>query len=340
MPSVPLPILSIGTGGIVANAHYPAYLKASLSVLGAYDRDLERCSRVAQTVGAKPYESLRELVASAPDECIYDIALPGNAVLDTLAALPSGAYVLIQKPLGENYQQAVTIAKLCHEKNLRAAVNFQLRWAPYMLGLASLINQGALGDCHELEFKINVHTPWENWPFLESAPRMEMLYHSIHYIDLVRHLWGDPLSVKAHSIRDPRTPKLESSRSTVIMDYGDFKRAVIQTYHGHVAPKRHSESYMRIEGPKGCAWVQMGLNLNYPHGAEDKLEFWVEGKSEWESVALEGSWFPDAFVGPMAAMMIWARGGERPWTHVEDALKTMRCVDLAYQSSDLRAEKF
>ena len=335
MPVIQRPIVSIGAGGIVQNAHYPAYLKAGFSVAKTFDPNPASAQRAASMVGSKAVDQIDE---AHENGAIYDLAIPGSAILNTLQHIPDGSYVLIQKPLGETLEQAEKIVALCDSKGLRAAVNFQLRWAPYMLALQDLIDQSNLGETHELEFKINVHTPWSEWTFLEEAPRMEMVYHSIHYLDFIRHLWGEPESVKAHSIPDPNSPKLESTRSTVILDYGRMKRATVSTYHGHTAPPRHQESYLRIEGTKGAAWVQMGLNMNYPKGAEDRFEYWLAGDAEWTSLELNGSWFPDAFIGPMVAMMIWAEGGPAPSTEVHDALKTMRLVEAAYRNSDRRGE--
>lgn len=331
MPSSIAPIVSIGAGGIVHNAHYPAYQKAGFKVAKTYDPISVSANKAAGMVGSAVCESVS---GATLEGAIYDLAVPGSAILDTLRELPDGAFVLIQKPLGETLEQAEQIVRLSDQKGLKAAVNFQLRWAPYMLALKDLIAKGALGDTHELEFKICVHTPWADWSFLERAPRMEMVYHSIHYLDFIRHIWGEPNAVKAHSIKDPSSPKLESTRSTVILDYGPMKRAVVQTFHGHVAPPGHQESYLRIEGDKGAAWIQMGLNMNYPKGAEDRFEYWRQGDPDWTQVKLNGSWFPDAFIGPMAAMMIWAEDGPAPSTEVHDALKTMRLVDTAYRDSD------
>src|SRR5262249_23201731 len=163
--------------------------------------------------------------------------------------------------------------------------------------------------------------------------RMEMVYHSIHYIDLMRHLFGEPQAVLARSIKDPRSPNLESGRSNIYLDYGDWKRATINTYHGHVAGPHHQDSYLKLEGTKGVAKLQMGLNMDYPKGRPDYFEYWLEGMDDWAHVPLAGSWFPHAFYGPMAAMMIWAEGGLPPSTEVHDAIKTMELVDAAYRCS-------
>ena len=39
LPSFPKPIVIIGAGGIVNDAHMPAYRKANFDVLGLYDVD-------------------------------------------------------------------------------------------------------------------------------------------------------------------------------------------------------------------------------------------------------------------------------------------------------------
>ena len=42
LPSFPKPIVIIGAGGIVNDAHMPAYRKANFDVLGLYDIDRKK----------------------------------------------------------------------------------------------------------------------------------------------------------------------------------------------------------------------------------------------------------------------------------------------------------
>ena len=42
LPSLPKPIAIIGAGGIVNDAHMPAYRKANFEVLGLYDIDRKK----------------------------------------------------------------------------------------------------------------------------------------------------------------------------------------------------------------------------------------------------------------------------------------------------------
>ena len=56
----------------------------------------------------------------------------------------------------------------------------------------AITGSGALGTLHDIEVQVSTHTPWELWTFLKTAPRLEIVYHSIHYIDLVRSWLGNP----------------------------------------------------------------------------------------------------------------------------------------------------
>ena len=50
-PSKISPIIIIGTGGIVKDAHLPAYKKADFNVTGLYDVDKEKANSLAQEYG-------------------------------------------------------------------------------------------------------------------------------------------------------------------------------------------------------------------------------------------------------------------------------------------------
>lgn len=123
----------IGAGGIVNDAHLPAYRIAGFDVHSLYDLRHERAVEIAGKfgVGHVP-QSLGEAVQGAPSDTVFDIAVPAHSILEVLSGLPDGCAVLIQKPMGENITQAKAILDYCHSHRLIAAVNFQLRYAPYV----------------------------------------------------------------------------------------------------------------------------------------------------------------------------------------------------------------
>jgi predicted dehydrogenase len=244
----------------------------------------------------------------------------------------------MQKPLGENLDQARTIMELCRRKRLVAAVNLQLRFAPCVMAARDLVDRSAIGDLHDVEIRVTCHTPWERWAFLFGIPRMEIVYHSIHYVDLVRSFFGEPSGVYCKTVKHPKETQLASTRTAILLDYGDYRRATITTNHGHEFGPEHQESYLKLEGTRGSVVARLGVNLDYPRGRPDALEYCQVGRdsapAEWRHVALEGQWFPHAFVGTMASLMRRVDGEtlELP-TSVEDAFRTMAVVEACYESS-------
>lgn len=338
LPQTPRPIVSIGGGGIVHNAHYPAYAKAGFPVAGLFDLNQARAQALAQKFGVPVvFDNLAAAVAGAPSGAVFDVAVPASALPGILPHLPDGSPVLIQKPLGESLAQAGRIAQICQEKRLRAAVNFQMRYAPFVLAARSLIAQGAIGELLDVEVRVTVYTPWALWPFLEDVHQPEFYYHSIHYMDLIRSFLGEPRGVSASAVTHPNS-RIDGARTTTVLGYGPTARGVINTNHRHAYGLRHQESYVKWEGTGGAIVARMGVLMNYPQGEEDWFEYCVleEGQEpNWQRVPLQGRWFPDAFIGSMASVMRAADDpSQPPATAVADALKTMAVVDAACRSDE------
>ena len=335
----PRPVVVIGAGGIVRDAHLPAYRLAGFPVAGIFDLDREKAAALVRDFQVpRQYASLADAVEQAPADAVFDVAVPAAALASLLPSLPDGAAVLIQKPFGETLAAARTLLALCQRKRLRAAVNFQLRFAPAIAAARQLIADGAIGELHDLEVRVTVYMPWQLWTFLEGIPRVEILYHSIHYLDLVRSFLGEPRGLYAKTVKHPGTQKLASTRTNIALDYGDTVRANLTTNHGHAFGPRHQESYVKWEGTRGALKVRLGLLLNYPHGEPDTLEYCpleANGRAgEWQSIPLAGNWYPHAFIGSMASLQRFVNGETDSLpTRPEDAIKTMALVEAAYESS-------
>ncbi|CCN85555.1 putative Oxidoreductase [Vibrio nigripulchritudo SFn27] len=332
LPSNPKPIVIIGAGGIVHDAHMPAYRKAGFQVQGIFDIDTDRAKKVAEDWGIETvYPDLDS--ATAFTDVVYDLPLPPIAVPNVLEALPDGVPVLIQKPLGLDLEQAKVIREICERKSLVAAVNFQLRYSSMMLAMRDAIQSGKLGELTDIEVHLNILTPWEMFPFLLQMERIELLVHSIHYIDLIRSVAGNPKSVYCRTMADPRSEDFKQTRTSAILDYDYPLRCLMSINHNHNYGRRAQDATFRFEGTEGCITVKMGVALNYPHGEPDEFWFCEHGK-EWQSIPLEGSWFPDAFIGTMSNIQRFVAGEDEVLnTAVADAFQTMAVVEACFESS-------
>lgn len=332
------PIVIIGAGGIVRSAHLPAYKKAGFPVVGIMDASSEKAAELALAEGiTHSFASIAETLRFAPKDCVFDIAVPASQLFSIMQELPQGAVVLMQKPMGETLEEARAIRDLCRNKGLTAAVNFSLRYSPNNLAVQALASNGLLGEIHDIEVQTRTYTPWHLWTFLSTAPRLEILYHSIHYFDLIRSWLGNPHSVYARTVKHPLSANLAATRTTAILDYGDSKRVFVTTNHGHNFGSAHQHSYVQWEGLTGAARISMGVNLDYPKGKPDTLEYAARGNmaATWQTLPVSGNNFPDAFMGTMGALQAFAEGSIATLpSHFEDAFQTMALVEALYQSSE------
>src|SRR5439155_16292470 len=142
----------------------------NFSVASLHGLDFAKAEKLAREFGVfRACATLAEAVATAPRDAVFDVAVPASALGRVLAALPDRSAVLVQKPFGENLADARTLLALGRKKNLRAAVNFQLRYAPCVAAARKLIAEGAIGEVHDVEVRVTVDMPWHLWTFLEKA---------------------------------------------------------------------------------------------------------------------------------------------------------------------------
>lgn len=337
-PSHDRPVFILGAGAIVRDAHVPAYQLAGYEIGGFFDIDHTRAASLASRCpNARAFATLESaLGACASVNGVLDVALPPQALASTLEHVPLGASVLLQKPFGRTLEEATHLRALLKERGMRGAVNFQLRHAPVVRALRHVLASGAIGDVVDIEMRVVCRMPWETWPFLRGMQRMEILMHSIHYLDLCRALLGEPSRVWSWAAPHPSAPEIADARSTTMLAFeagGTARRAVVTTYHHHAAPEGHDASHLRIEGTRGTAVARLGVNLDYPRGRSDTLA-WSANGGVWREETISGNWFPHAFAGSMGALLKAAESGHDPVeSNFDDAWRTMALVETCYKSA-------
>ncbi len=335
-PAKAKPVVLIGAGGIVRDAHLPAYRKAGFDVAGVFDIDSARAHSLADDWALKRvFSSLAQAVEENGANAVYDLATPPYAIAGILEKLPAGAAVLMQKPMGSDLEAAGDIRRIAHDRKLKAAVNFQLRFSPMMLAAADAISRGMIGELLDIVVEVNIFTPWHLFPFLKDMDRVEISVHSIHYLDMIRALAGNPRGVFARTLSDPRSPDYAQTRTSAILDYGDRLRVVMNVNHNHRGGNRYQMARFRLEGTEGSMVVKLGVLYDYPNGEPDEL--WIcRNGGEWQTVELAGAWFPDAFIGTMSNVQRFDAGeDDRLVSGVDDAYQTMALVEACYEASEV-----
>jgi len=322
----------IGAGGIVNYAHLPAYKKAGFKVVGVTDRNLEQAERTAKEHGiAKVYASVEELLRQ-PEVEIVDIAVyPAEQVKIVEQAAAAGKHMLCQKPFADEYSKAVRNVEVAERAKVKIAVNQQMRWDAGIRSSRLLIDDGWLGTPTYGCIQVHCKTDWSLWPWIYQGKRLEIMFHSIHYIDSLRYLLGDPDYVFTSGSRAPGETTQAESKTLSTWEYKSGLQVLIDACHSTWQDDPYA--IFRFEGTEGVIKGTIGLMYNYPAGRPDTLEFMSKKNSGyWFSARLESMWIPDAFVGPMASLMRSVESDSEPETSGLDNLRTLQIVFAEYRS--------
>jgi predicted dehydrogenase len=328
-------IAIVGAGEIVEACHLPAYRMAGFRVAGIYDIDAAKAHKLAQQFGIdKVYATLDEL-ADDRNARIADIAVPAwvqPGVAERLAA--AGKHLLCQKPLAENYADAKRIFDACTNAKVKAAVNQQMRWSPGIRASHTIIRRGWLGDLLQATIAVNVKQEFANWAWLRDKETLEFMYHSIHYMDSIRFLFGTPEYVYADGARFPGQQCKGETRTLLHIKFPGEARGLIHDNHNHIGTEDDWYATFRFEGTEGIVKGTNGSLYNYPVGREDTLSYYSKRlhPDYWFTPALHGKWFPHAFMGTMGELMRAIEEDREPENSVEDNLLTLQMVFAAYRS--------
>jgi predicted dehydrogenase len=323
---------SIGCGGIVQYAHMPAYRKAGFNTVAAFDLKREVAEKVAAEFSIpKVYDTVEELLADPAVEVI-DIAVPPWVQLEIVEkVVAAGKHMLCQKPLADNFANALKIVELAENAGLKQAVNQQMRWDAGIAASRDMISRGFIGIPTAAQIQVSMETPWHMWPWLAAAPRLEVMFHSIHYLDAMRSLFGEPAWVTSRHARYAEQGEVRGETKTItVLDYTDGLQAMVAVNHYNIHGKPYAT--FAFNGTKGAIEGTIGLMYNYPNGRPDTLVY----RQKYDHpvhLELDEMWIPDAFIGPMACLMEAIEKDETPSTNTRDNLNTLRIIEATYLSA-------
>ncbi len=327
----------VGAGQIANQAHLPAYRKAGFRVMAVMDVSPAAAAITASAFGIPHVCANLDEMLDMPDIDIIDFAVPACHNPDlAIRALRRGKHVLVQKPMAESVVEAENMVKEARAAGRKLAVNHQMRWAPSVRAAASLLKSNFFGDPLECTFQIHIRTAWDSWPWLQSLPYPEIYYHTIHHVDSLRSLLGDPVGLYATLARHPNSKCTGPTRNYIVFEYPSDLRACFIVNHHSSAPADDLEARFTIEGTEGRCEGLIGLLLNYPVGRSDLLTVSHANllPAGFLRLELEGRWFPDAFIGPMASLMDAITYDTQPETSGQQALATLRVVEAICKSHE------
>ena len=325
----------VGCGGIVEQGHLPAYRDAGLRVMAVYDIDIERARAVADAFEIP-------LVAQGPAELveaegvdIVDIAVPPWVQPELVAlAVSAGRHVLCQKPFALTMDEARRMVETAESAGVRLAVNQQMRWTAAMAASRDLIARGAIGRYTAGQLQVSGFADWTPWPWLAESPRLDVLYHSIHYQDSVRSVLGEPEWITSIHGRVAEQAAVEGeTMTTTVLEYPDGSQVLVTM--NHADPHGQRMNTFRFSGTDGALDGTIADEYDAVPDRGDTLTL-RRPDSRPITYEFDARWLPDAFLGPMGDLMDAIATGRPPVTSGRDNLRTLALAFASYRSAQER----
>ena len=326
----------IGAGAIARAGHLPAYRGAGFDVVAVTDLDEARARAAADEFTIdRVHPDVTSLLAD-PRVDVVDIAITPQAQVGVVqAAIQAGKHILAQKPFTTDLRTAEDLVVSGERAGVRIAVNQQMRWDQVVRANKVLLEQAFFGTLTGATFDVHVLTDWGTWPWLLVEPRLEYFYHSIHYVDAIRFLFGEPTSVIARTARYPRQKASGETRSFTLYEFADDIVVTVLADHNNWSTRPRAT--VRCQGTDGQSEGTLGVLYDYPVGRPDTFAYWSRTADVDHRIERTFSqrWIPDAFVGPMAELQNAVREDREPLTSARDNLRTLQVVHAAYRSAEL-----
>lgn len=136
-----------------------------------------------------------------PEVEILDIAVPPHSQPVIIAEAVRHKHIrgiMAQKPLALSWTDARSCVELYERAGIVLAVNQNMRYDQSIRALKTLLERGDLGEPVLATIEMRAIPHWQSW--LQEYGRLTLAAMSIHHLDCMRFLFGDPefVYVSAH----------------------------------------------------------------------------------------------------------------------------------------------
>ncbi|BAB49039.1 MULTISPECIES: Gfo/Idh/MocA family protein [Mesorhizobium] len=326
----------VGAGMIMAECHLAAYAQAGFPVVAIASRTKASAEKVARRWDIPiVHDTPEQLIEDSKVE-IVDLAFPPDqqpALIRHALKQPHIKAILAQKPLALTVEEAIKLRDEAAKSGKILSVNQNMRYDQSMRVLKQIIDSGALGDIVFAQIDMHAIPHWQ--AFLADYDRLTLANMSVHHLDVLRFLFGDPHEITTLTRKDPRTTFDHSDGitvSTLRFPSGVLAVSLEDVWSGPREQGYRDDQHInwRVDGTKGVAKGTIG----WPTGVASTLTYASTQTTggEWVTPSWDTMWFPHAFIGVMEQLQYAVKTGTPPALSVADNVKTMALVEAGYRS--------
>ena len=261
----------IGAGVVAEKKHIPALVGVDeIEVVAIVDPDLERAQRLCSRFpNARPQASLTQCLESIALDAAVVLTPPRAHVPLAREALDAGKFVLVEKPLCLDLEEAQSLQS--HPFSSRVLMGFHMRHHRLIQQARALLQEGALGQIQGCRAAWFAPRPPDqsDWKNLRAEGGGALIELPVHYYDLLRFLFGSELEeIRAESIsaeRDDETACVLGRTTCGIPFSGVFsERASYQLeFEIYGSQGRLKLNCLRFDGFEATRWGENSATLGY-----------------------------------------------------------------------------
>lgn len=326
----------IGAGMIMAECHLAAYREAGFPVVAIASRTKAKAQAVADRWAIGTVHDTPEALIADPAVTILDIAYPPDqqpALIRAALKQPHIKGILAQKPLALTLSEAIALRDEAAAAGKILSVNQNMRYDQSMRVLKEILEAGDLGEIVFAQIDMHAIPHWQG--FLQDYDRLTLANMSVHHLDVLRFLFGEPDEITTQTRTDPRTAFAHSDGitvSTLRFASGVLALSLEDVWSGPRAEGYKDDQHItfRVAGTAGVAKGSIG----WPTGVASTLSYASQKttQGQWVTPQWQTMWFPHAFVGVMEQLQHAVATGAEPALTVADNVKTVALIEAGYRS--------
>jgi hypothetical protein len=226
----------------------------------------------------------------------------------------------------------------CEAAGITLSVNQNMRYDHSVRAAKTLLENGTVGEPVLATIEMRGIPHWMPWQ--KDMGWLTLRIMSIHHLDTFRYWFGEPEEIFCSTRTDPRTTFPHSDgicAYTLSWRAGLRAVGIDDTWTGPAREGCPPDIYIRwrIEGLNGLAIGDIGWCKD-PYTTPSTIRYAAKGDRHFHCPVWRESWFPDAFIGTMAQLLMALEEGNEPAISGRGNLKTMALVEAAYRSASER----
>ena len=268
---------------------------------------LRRAKPLVRSARRRGYTASASDLLADPDVAVIDIATcpPGRLALIE-EAVAAGRHVLAQKPLCAEPAEVDRLLAAVRGSHALVAVNQNGRFAPAWRATTSLLRSRRLGRLRAITHVYDTSLRWLPDPRRQGTTQFLLFDYSNHWLDICRYwLEPDPVVVvqaMAYEVASGDSGLVQQSMWASLETAGGTNVVI----RGAAAGVTHAGHRFLVQGDQGT--------IRGDVDSRDGEYLYVDDGHQPVQEPLDGSWFPDGFLGSMVELLRCIEEKQRPGT--------------------------